>query len=165
MGISDKDRKRLWARSGNRYAICRSPLVAASTDLDPEAVVGDEAHIAARSPGGPRYATCAPADVDTDANLLLLCRTDHKKIDDQPRYYTPERLHQIKNAHQNWVETQLSATPKPLRIEPENPGPPTLRLLSTGTDVWNVIAHSHRYYLTDLDERGASSEELERSRA
>ena len=54
MGIRDKDRKILWGRAGSHCAICQKPLVADATSTDPEAVVGDEAHIVAQSADGPR---------------------------------------------------------------------------------------------------------------
>lgn len=111
VGISDKDRKILWGRSGNRCALCRRVLVAERTSADGEAVVGDEAHIAARAPGGPRYGECSPDVVDSYENLILLCRVDHKRVDDQPRYYTTARLRQAKAEHEKWVEHALGDVP------------------------------------------------------
>lgn len=117
VGISDKDRKILWARSGNRCALCRRVLVAERTAADDEAIIGDEAHIAARSPGGPRYGECPPDKVDRYDNLILLCRVDHKKVDDQPRHYTTARLRQSKAEHEAWVEHVLGKTPTPIRFQ------------------------------------------------
>jgi hypothetical protein len=113
VSISDKDRKILWARSGNRCALCRRVLVAERTAADEEAIIGDEAHIAARSPGGPRYGECPSDKVDRYDNLILLCRVDHKKVDDQPRHYTTARLRQSKAEHEAWVEHALGKTPAP----------------------------------------------------
>ncbi|MCE6995404.1 hypothetical protein LZG04_11375 [Saccharothrix sp. S26] len=120
MGISDKDRKILWARSGNRCALCRRVLVADRTMLDEEAIVGDEAHIAARSPGGPRYGECTPDMVDRYDNFILLCKVDHKKVDDQPRHYTTARLRQSKSEHEAWVEHALGKTPSAIRFHLNN---------------------------------------------
>lgn len=111
VGVSDKDRKILWGRSGNRCALCRQVLVAERTSADGDAVVGDEAHIAARSPGGARYGECSPDKVDSYENLILLCRIDHKKVDDQPRHYTTARLKQAKVKHERWVEHALGDVP------------------------------------------------------
>ena len=47
MPISDKNRKILWARSGNRCAICRLPLVVEQTAKDSESVIAAECHIIA----------------------------------------------------------------------------------------------------------------------
>ena len=54
MDISDKIRKILWARPGNRCAICKQELVIGETPNDSDSVVGDECHIAAENKGGPR---------------------------------------------------------------------------------------------------------------
>jgi len=51
------------------------------------------------------------------------CRTDHKKIDDQHRFYTPERLHQIKNDHRNWVETRSAPSRGRYASNPRIPDP------------------------------------------
>lgn len=163
MGISDKDRKRLWAHSGNRCALCKARLVVEPTEEDPEAVVGDEAHISARSPGGARYGTCAPELVDTYDNHILLCRTDHKKVDDQPGHYTVELLLELKRDHHAWVDGRLDDA-SDVVIE-HNDGEPVLVWLRTGAEVWNVIANSHSYYLADLDEHDATEEELRLSAA
>ncbi|HZR54270.1 MAG TPA: tetratricopeptide repeat protein, partial [Streptosporangiaceae bacterium] len=107
VSISGKDRKILWGRSGNRCALCRRVLVAKRTAADDDAVVGDEAHIAARSPGGPRCGECPADAVDSYENLILLCRVDHKRVDDQAQHFTAARLRQVKAEHEEWVERQL----------------------------------------------------------
>jgi tetratricopeptide (TPR) repeat protein len=111
MAINDKDRKILWGRSGNRCAMCRRVLVAKRTLADREAVVGEEAHIAARSPGGARYGECPSELVDRYENLILLCGVDHKRIDDQPQHFTTTRLRQTKTEHEAWVHKVLDAAP------------------------------------------------------
>jgi len=45
MAITDKTRKILWGRAGNRCAMCRRVLVVDRTPSDDDAVVGDECHI------------------------------------------------------------------------------------------------------------------------
>ncbi|WP_414939170.1 HNH endonuclease [Amycolatopsis sp. cmx-11-51] len=108
MGTTDKTRKILWGRAGNRCADCRRELITHRTaDGDEEAIVGDEAHIEAKSPGGPRYGKGDPASLDHYDNLILLCRVDHKKIDDQPCYYTVDRLLKLKADHEAWVNHAL----------------------------------------------------------
>ena len=50
MTVSLKTHKILWARSGGKCAICKNDLVIDPTDLnDDPSIVGDEAHIIARS--------------------------------------------------------------------------------------------------------------------
>jgi hypothetical protein len=113
VSISDRDRKILWGRSGNRCALCRRILVAERTSGDDDAVVGDEAHIAAQSPGGPRYGECAPSAVNSYENLILLCKVDHKMVDDQKQHFTSARLLQTRKEHEAWVEHILDGLPEP----------------------------------------------------
>jgi hypothetical protein len=60
MAIKAETRKRLWGRSGNRCAKCRAELVRSDEGGLPGALVGEEAHIIARSPGGARYEPLDP---------------------------------------------------------------------------------------------------------
>lgn len=161
MSLSDRDRKILWGRSGSRCAICPVALVADRTAGDSEAVVGDEAHIVARSRGGPRAGGLAEADLDAYDNMILLCRVHHKVVDDQPLEYTRERLHQIKATHEAWVAKQLDPTagPKPIRMVKDPSAPPSqLRLLNTGDDVWAILADSTAYQFQGLGDDEVSPE-------
>jgi len=161
VSISDKDRKILWARSGNRCALCRRVLVAERTATDDEAIVGDEAHIAARSPGGSRYGECPTDIVDRYDNLILLCRVDHKKVDDQPQHYTTARLRQVKTEHEEWVERTLGNILPPIRFQFDtNNIFFRAQLMHTGGDVWHIIEGAHRFFLEDLDEDGADPDDL-----
>lgn len=138
-------------------------LVADRTLNDLEAVVGDEAHIAARSPGGPRYGECDPTLVDTYANLVLLCKVDHKIVDYQFRDYPTERLRRIKAEHEEWVDQRLGNHPiiEPIRIEDDPQASPLemLKLIRTGTEVWNTISGAHQFVMNDLDEACGPTEE------
>lgn len=113
MAVTDRTRKVLWARSGNRCAICRCSLVLQATASDGEALVGDECHMVAQSPAGPRGRLPGDGDLDSYGNLILLCKTDHKRIDDQPQAYPPERLRTVKRDHEAWVQTQLTPFRRP----------------------------------------------------
>jgi hypothetical protein len=109
MAISSKTRKILWARSGNRCAICRQELVNQTINHDGEAIIGEECHIVAREINGPRGDSPLPIDErDKPANLILLCRNHHKEVDDQPESFTVEFLKEIKLEHENWVRNKLS---------------------------------------------------------
>jgi predicted restriction endonuclease len=84
MPISDKTRKILWGRSGNRCAFCRHELVIDATTADDESVIGEECHILSRKGQGPRYDSSYPSEqLDEAENLILLCRIHHKMVDDQ----------------------------------------------------------------------------------
>lgn len=120
MAISNKTRKILWGRSGNRCAICRQGLVVDETNNDEDSVVGDECHINSAAPSGPRYDGATDSlNMDALANLLLLCRVHHKMVDDQFETYTTDLLRSIKENHEKWVDSMFK--------EAENPSPVKLR--------------------------------------
>ena len=148
MAISDRIRKLLWGRSGNRCAICRHLLSLDPTSSDPASVVGDECHIVAQSVGGPRGGCIQPEQVDQEDNLILLCRTDHKRVDDQPNYFSSERLRAIKIAHETWVRTTLDTTPPSTfdtRLRPADPNSFRLKWISTGSDLFAIVAGAMAY--------------------
>ncbi|WP_375724101.1 hypothetical protein LXN10_00980 [Arcobacter sp. KX21116] len=111
MGVELKTHKMLWGRSGNRCAMpdCRIELVMDISETDDDSLIGEECHIVARKPKGPR----GDKDFDKEKldkynNLVLMCRNHHKIIDDNPEAYTVEKLHQIKHNHEVWIRSQLS---------------------------------------------------------
>jgi hypothetical protein len=118
MAISDKTRKILWARSGNRCAECRRQLVEEATRADAESVVGDECHIVSGQSQGPRYVASFPAArLDEPDNLILLCRVHHKMVDDQTQTYTVEALQKLKATHEAWVASTLNQSAHPLEFK------------------------------------------------
>ncbi|MGH3402856.1 MAG: HNH endonuclease [Streptosporangiaceae bacterium] len=104
MPVSEQTRKILWITAGGRCSICRDQLATSGTDSDAPSAFGEEAHIVARSPGGPRAGQVT--DPDGYHNLILLCSKDHKRVDDQESFYTVEHLKAIKIAHEIWTKTQ-----------------------------------------------------------
>jgi hypothetical protein len=108
MTISDRTRKLLWARSGNRCAYCRQVLTVDASAHDREAVIGDECHISAQRPEGPRFELGCDS-VDECENLILLCKTHHKLIDDQPVKFDVTNLKRMKAKHEAWVQQSLSS--------------------------------------------------------
>ncbi len=102
--MSDKTRKVLWGRSGNRCAICKNELVIDATTQDNESVVADECHIVSSRPNGPRHDPSFPSEkIDSYDNLMLLCRTHHKMVDDQAATFTTDILRQMKANHEVWA--------------------------------------------------------------
>jgi hypothetical protein len=146
MPISDRTRKILWGKSGNRCAICKKELVLDPTRTDDESVVGDECHIVSRQKDGPRYDERYPQqDIDTYRNLLLLCRVHHKMIDDQHETYMAELLSAIKTNHEKWVAEKLSGSDsqKPVRIRRvKGTAVSFLVRLSTGREILNLVEGS-----------------------
>lgn len=108
MAISDKTRKALWAKSGNRCSICRIELVQNEEQATDNLIIGEECHIISSKEKGPR-GNIKEEIVDFDGfdNLLLLCANDHKRVDELTDIYTIEKLRVIKSLHENWVKTTL----------------------------------------------------------
>lgn len=161
MSISDKTRKILWAKSGNRCAICKCLLIRRSSPEDHFSIVGDECHIVSGKANGPRYKqSIDESKIDDIDNLILLCKNHHKNIDDCEKEYSVERLKQIKANHENWVEKK----PDPYRLTSEEYGgknttPAYLVRLTTGKELWNIIYGAEAYEF-DYD-NPSSSEEME----
>ena len=149
MAISDKTRKTLWGRSGNRCAVCRHELVIEGTQVDDESVVGDECHIVSGKENGPRYIAGFPAsEIDEQSNLILLCRGHHKMVDDQSETYTVEVLSKLKANHEKWVSASLTEEKPipPVRISRIEENIPThLVQIASGQDLFNILDGSMGY--------------------
>ncbi|MCB9610746.1 MAG: HNH endonuclease [Polyangiaceae bacterium] len=94
--------KALFALSSNRcaFADCDHPLV-----VDGDLVVGEVAHIHARSNGGPRFDPDLPADeLHSAANLILLCHLHHTMVDRRAESFPPDKLREIKQQHEAAAE-------------------------------------------------------------
>lgn len=107
MAISNKTRKTLWARSGNRCLLCRIELVQEVPECNANLIVGEECHIVSSKKDGPRGNISISYDFDDYQNLMLLCANDHKRVDELTTIYTLEVLSQFKALHENWVRTTL----------------------------------------------------------
>ncbi len=171
MTITDRTRKILWGRSGNRCAFCRAHSVAllvgatetdddsvvaeechrellvGATETDDDSVVAEECHIVSGKPRGSRYDPTFPAErLDDQDNLILLCSVHHKMVDDQPATYTVESLQKLKRDHEQWVASALSKSKVPrqpsLRRTEENV-PSQLLRLTTGQDVMRTLSGSY----------------------
>lgn len=78
-----------------------------ATPFDKESVVGDECHIISKSSCSRSIRIESGLDLDDYENLLLLCQTHHKLVDDQSNYYTVNTLQRMKQRHELWVEAIL----------------------------------------------------------
>lgn len=148
MPITDKTRKILWGRSGNRCSICKLVLIIDATDKDDSSIVGEECHIISGQSNGPRYDSDRSKDeIDSYKNLILLCRIHHKMIDDQPETFTETIIKQIKVNHEFWVSERLNQEEKkPPRIKriKENI-PTTLPRVTTGKEIINILDSAMGY--------------------
>lgn len=140
MAIKVEARKRLWGRSGNRCAKCRVELVRPDEGGFPGALVGEEAHIIARSPGGARYEPLDPDVRDGYDNLILLCANDHSEVDTQATRYRKKSLRTMKARHEQWVKDRLHA-PTP------DDGATFATIMRSGDDLWPLINRAFGWYL------------------
>ena len=109
MGIFVPDVKRLWGKAAGRcsYPTCGSDCLP-FLDEDNPTVVGEMAHVVARSPDGPRG--CPAENDDSYANLILLCPTHHRLVDKAPEgKYTAATLLGWKADHEGKVAKALAA--------------------------------------------------------
>lgn len=113
MAISDKTRKILWTRSGNKCSICKTILVTHKSEPFSTTIIGQECHIVSEALNGPRHKNNFD-NYDIEENLLLLCSNCHKVIDTQTEYYTIEKLLGIKESHENEIRNILE------KKEPDN---------------------------------------------
>lgn len=143
MAATEKTRKILWGRSGNRCVMCRRELIVAATPADDESVVGDEAHIASAAGQGPRHDPEYPSDrLDEPANLILLCRVHHKMVDDQHETYTADMLRRLKANHEKWVSSSLcEVSPRShIRVRRVRENIPShLVRLTSGREIMTVV--------------------------
>jgi hypothetical protein len=107
---TDRTVKLLWGRAAGRCAMpeCRIELFADATEYDPIVTIGEMAHGAAASDGGPRANPNLRQQERNDYNnLILLCQNCHARFDGQPNTYSEERWREIKASHEAWVRASL----------------------------------------------------------
>lgn len=153
MSISSKSRKELWAKSGNRCAICKKELVNKISDKDGSFIIGDECHIISSSEDGPRYKKGLD-DYDSYDNLILLCKNHHREIDENCTSYTEELLHYIKTAHENWVANTLEISSK---NKNQIKKPRFLKRILSGKELLNIFSNIAFIY-RDYDEPTSEEE-------
>ena len=144
MAISSKTRKNLWAKSGNRCAICKTELFI-KTSEKVELNIGEECHIISSKLEGPRHKNIA--NYDEYYNLILLCRNHHKEIDELYDTYTEEILRYIKLNHENWVKRSLEKS----NNNPKRNRPRFLMRITSGKELLSILYGVHGYK-TDYDE-------------
>ena len=143
MGITSKTRKILWARSGNRCAICRKELITSEKSNVKATVVGEECQIISKKDDGPRGDSKAKIEHDEFDNLILLCLEHHKVIDENEDEHTVEKLREIKRKHEAWVEKKLK--------EEKKHSPFILPRIESGQDIARILSRVHVYYFFNED--------------
>jgi hypothetical protein len=108
MAISDGDIKKLWGLAAGRCSFpnCHQNCVLFLNPKDPT-VIGEMAHIIAKSPDGPRGKT-NDKNNNTYENLILLCPSHHTSIDKAVEgTYTIEMIQEWKKDHEEKVSLAL----------------------------------------------------------
>lgn len=141
MAITNKTRKTLWARSGNRCAMCRTELVAERNEHKRNLNIGDECHIISEQLNGPRHISDYGKDYDDYDNLILLCKNHHKTVDELWETYTIELLKTVKTNHEDWIRIVIDdAKNKTKANEPK-----LLPRLTSGKQIVDIIREAHAY--------------------
>ncbi|MDP4198994.1 MAG: hypothetical protein Q8922_15825 [Bacteroidota bacterium] len=106
--MTQKDIKLLWGRSGNRCAICRMELAQDGLSESSHYTLGEQAHIIGENESAARGTSIISED-DREGyhNRILLCPTDHTKIDSDEVSWPVEKLHVTKSRHELWVRETL----------------------------------------------------------
>jgi hypothetical protein len=86
MPIPTCDRKVPWAQAGDTGTLCTRHLTT-DTESGDSVVLGDEAHIVSEERNELRFRPTLRNGVNSYANLLLLCPTDYKIVDEQVTRY------------------------------------------------------------------------------
>jgi hypothetical protein len=134
MSISEKDIKKLWGLAAGRcsYPGCNECCI--KLLRQGATVIGEMAHVIARSPGGPRGIDVGGQD--TYENLILLCPTHHREIDKSPiEAFPAEYLLDWKCKHETNVAEALTG----LNLESSKKiGVYIRRLLTENRKVWET---------------------------
>lgn len=104
-----KDIKLLYSLSAGRCNLCRRELFEPKIDEQGYIHIGEMAHIYPYSDNefAPRYIDGLSGNNSYD-NLILLCGSDHIKVDSNPAFYTVEKLHKIKQDFESHISFLLS---------------------------------------------------------
>jgi hypothetical protein len=135
MAINAKDIKKLWGLSAGRcsYPGCNLDCVQ-FFDLSDPTVIGEMAHVIARSEHGPRGKSGGGSD--TYENLILLCPTHHTMVDRAPTgTFSEDLLFRWKRDHEGAVERALCA---PLLQDKASLCREISRLLSENYQAWST---------------------------
>lgn len=112
------DTVRLWVAAGGRCQICNR-LLTESDQTYTSVNLGERAHMIAQTPGGPRgQAGLSEAQARNIDNLMLLCPTCHKEIDDPQTSakFPIEVLRRYKERHEERIRYLTKLTPKRTRV-------------------------------------------------
>ena len=98
----------LWSKAGGMCARCKTRLLLSFRDKIGKikiGKIGEEAHIISRKSKGPRGHQKEDRidDVDSEENVILLCKNCHSTIDRDQSSYSPQKLLDIKEEHEKSI--------------------------------------------------------------
>ncbi|WP_152978448.1 HNH endonuclease signature motif containing protein [Burkholderia multivorans] len=121
---------KLFAKAAGRCSICDLELFEDSVRL------GEMAHMIAKSKRGPRGEELFDGDLNSYENLILLCPTDHTRVDGDPKKYPIEKLREIKARHEDRVRSMLNV---PLKRQDDIAGLRVLMRFMPFTQIRSLI--------------------------
>jgi hypothetical protein len=133
MNLADKDLKMLWGLSAGicSFPGCGEDCIPFVDPKDPT-ILGEMAHVIAKSPNGPRGSPSGGSD--SYENLILLCPTHHRLVDKAPAGKFPEStLHSWKADHEASVRARLQA---PTYASRKEMAEDILRQLAINHEIW-----------------------------
>ena len=104
----------LWSKAGGRCELCNEKLWRDGLTYH-QINQSNIAHIIAQTPKGPRGSEQDSERLATDiSNLMLVCAKHNKLFDtgDIMKEYSVERLHQLKEKHENRIDIATDITPE-----------------------------------------------------
>jgi hypothetical protein len=114
MTITERNSKIVWGQCAARCCLCKADVLHQESGRV-SSLVGEIAHIVGETNRASRGVSDLSSTERNEAeNLLLLCRKDHKIVDDDPTKYPVDRLHRIKDDHVAWIAKSL-VKPSPWR--------------------------------------------------
>lgn len=117
-------------------------------------IVGEECHIVSAKKNGPRGDQKYNGDFDHYDNLILLCATDHKRIDELTDIYTTEVLKLFKEVHESWVKETLERDVLVFTNDKQNIK--SLARITSGKQLVDTIRDAHMY---DFQHNDVNTEE------
>jgi hypothetical protein len=147
MAITNKTRRTLWARAGNRCAMCQAELVAKRNNHDRNLNIGDECHIISKRTNGPRHNKEYDKNYDDYENLILLCKNHHKQVDELWEKYTATKLSKIKKNHEKWIKTTIDNAKSKVNTKSTKLMP----RLTSGKQIVDIIHGANAYQFDHCD--------------
>ena len=109
--VTSAQLKVLWGRSGGCCARCRG-LITAEGQHGKAFPLAEQAHMVARSDGGPRgEPDTSEAEREDATNYILLCPNCHTHVDKNHTDWPVERLRKLKAEHEAWVAQRGEQVP------------------------------------------------------